>query len=86
MWLMLRTRRSGLSLLLLVSHRVWRGVSGSFKLLAGVCTRNSPKKKDRGGCVSSQIKLSNKIHQKKHKHGGRPGKCGAKNSATMPDK
>uniref|UniRef100_A0A0D3AW86 Uncharacterized protein n=1 Tax=Brassica oleracea var. oleracea TaxID=109376 RepID=A0A0D3AW86_BRAOL len=70
LWLMLRTGRSGLSLLLLVSHRVWRGVSASCKLLAGVCSRNSPKKKDRGGCVSSQRKLSNEIHQKKHKHGG----------------
>ncbi|KAH0899661.1 hypothetical protein HID58_049229 [Brassica napus] len=51
--------------------RVWRGVSASCKLLAGVCSRNSPKKKDRGGCVSSQRKLSNEIHQKKHKHGDR---------------
>ncbi|CAN6857612.1 unnamed protein product [Brassica oleracea] len=50
---------------------VWRGVSASCKLLAGVCSRNSPKKKDRGGCVSSQRKLSNEIHQKKHKHGDR---------------
>ncbi|KAL0827822.1 hypothetical protein Bca101_051500 [Brassica carinata] len=38
LWLMLRTGRSGLSLLLLVSHRVWRGVSASCKLVYAVET------------------------------------------------
>ncbi|KAJ0253373.1 Beta-hexosaminidase [Hirschfeldia incana] len=38
-----------------------------------------------GGCISSQKKFSNKLHQKKHKHGGRPGKCRSKISASMPD-
>ncbi|KAH0913224.1 hypothetical protein HID58_036545 [Brassica napus] len=38
-----------------------------------------------GGCVSSQRKISNKLHQKKHKHGGRHGKSRSKISASMPD-
>ncbi|CAN8293678.1 unnamed protein product [Cochlearia groenlandica] len=37
-----------------------------------------------GGCVSSQRKLSSKLHHKKHKS-GRSGKCRSKISASMPD-
>lgn len=37
-----------------------------------------------GGCVSSQRKLSDKLHQKKQKR-GRSGKCRSKISASMPD-
>ncbi|KAF8068528.1 hypothetical protein N665_1146s0021 [Sinapis alba] len=39
-----------------------------------------------GGCVSSQRKLTNKLHQKKHnKHGGRSAQCRSRISASMPD-
>ncbi|CAH8391527.1 unnamed protein product [Eruca vesicaria subsp. sativa] len=38
-----------------------------------------------GGCVSSQRKLSNKLQQKKHKHGGRSAQCRSRISASMPD-
>ncbi|KAG2307378.1 hypothetical protein Bca52824_027126 [Brassica carinata] len=82
-----------------VSHRVWRGVSDSCKYIHGSAKKLSElvfyylvyvvetlQKKERGGRISSQRILSNKLHQKKHKHGGRPGKCRSKILVTMPDK